>query len=185
MLTAWSLQYDALSRKEFTRGVWETDLVDFGDTYGNGGQLTAMGAGLWSIGTIAGDTMLRHTGQLVLAGMLLDGACVTALKLATQRERPDGSDRRSFPSGHTSGAWTVSTILARRHGMAVGIPAYALASMTAVARMEDRRHYLSDVVAGAAIGLVIGRVVTRDPADGGMPMSARFDGRKAAIGIAF
>jgi len=185
MLSAWSLRYDLASNSRFARGFWETDLVDVGDAYGNGGYLSAMGAGFWGLGTALGDTAMRHTGQAVLTGMLLDGICVTSLKLATQRERPDGSDRRSFPSGHTSGAWTVSTILARRHGPIVGVPAYTLASLTAVARMEDSRHYLSDVIAGATIGFVIGRIVTRHHTEAGLPLSAQFDGRRASFGLAF
>jgi membrane-associated phospholipid phosphatase len=96
----------------------------------------------------------------MMKGLLLDIIAVTALKSMVGRTRPDGSDTRSFPSGHTSGAFTISTILSRRHGWKVGIPAFGLATFTAIARMEDNRHYFSDVVAGAAIGIAVGQLAS-------------------------
>ena len=61
-------------------------------------------------------------------------------------------------------------MLARHFGSKVAIPAYALATATALGRMEDRKHFLSDVLAGAAIGLAVGRAVS-DPTtkDGATP----------------
>jgi hypothetical protein len=82
----------------------------------------------------------------------LDLATTEALKAATRRKRPDGSSKDSFASAHTSLAFTAATLIDRNSGHALGIPAYALAVATGVARVESRRHFPSDVCAGAAIG---------------------------------
>ena len=73
-------------------------------------------------------------------------------KALIDSERPDDSDNDSFPSGHTASAFSSATTLHRRYGWKTGIPAYAVATLTGVARERARKHYWYDVVAGAAIG---------------------------------
>ena len=135
---------------------------DVGDIYGSGYSLLALSAGTWGIGQITGDAYTRQTARLMFEGLAIDGALVFGAKHLAGRTRPDGSDRLSFPSGHTSGAFTFATILSRRYGWRLGAVGYTLATMTAGARLEDNRHYLSDVIAGATIGIVVGRWVTRN-----------------------
>ena len=53
-----------------------------------------------------------------------------------------------------------ATVLQRHFGWKVGLPAYAVASYVAASRVEMKRHYLSDVAFGAALGIVAGRSVT-------------------------
>ena len=55
----------------------------------------------------------------------------------------------------------MSTALARRYGVRAGAPLYALAALTTLARIQDRRHYLSDVVAGGVLGVAAGWAVTQ------------------------
>jgi hypothetical protein len=163
-LTRISTRFDTEAQHEATTKNWaESDAVDAGGSYGNGGYLAAFSAATWGFGALSRDEELRHTGSAMMKGLLLDAIVVASLKSAVGRSRPDGSDSRSFPSGHTSGAFAISTVLARRHGLRVAIPAYGLAALAAVARMEDKRHYLSDVVAGAALGVAIGQLVTPKP----------------------
>ncbi|RLA58543.1 MAG: phosphatase PAP2 family protein, partial [Gammaproteobacteria bacterium] len=71
-------------------------------------------------------------------------------------ERPDNSDDDSFPSGHTANAFASATTLYRRYGWQAGVPAYAVATLTGVARERSRQHHWYDVVAGAAIGGISG-----------------------------
>jgi len=78
------------------------------------------------------------------------------LKALVDEERPDNSDDDSFPSGHTANAFASATTLHRRYGWKTGVPAYALATLTGVARERARQHYWYDVVAGAAIGTATG-----------------------------
>jgi len=77
-------------------------------------------------------------------------------KAVIDEERPDNSDDDSFPSGHTANAFAAATTLHRRYGWEVGFPAYAVATITGVARERSREHYWYDVVAGAVIGTATG-----------------------------
>jgi membrane-associated phospholipid phosphatase len=77
-------------------------------------------------------------------------------KALIDEERPDNSDNDSFPSGHTSNAFAAATTLHRRYGWKTGFPAYAVATLTGVARERARKHHWYDVVAGAAIGSLTG-----------------------------
>ncbi|WP_239250981.1 phosphatase PAP2 family protein [Candidatus Nitrotoga sp. M5] len=73
-------------------------------------------------------------------------------KAVIHERRPDRSDNNSFPSGHASLAFASATTLHRRYGWQTGAPAYALATLTAYARVDARKHHWYDVVAGALIG---------------------------------
>ncbi len=84
-------------------------------------------------------------------------ALTTTLKYAVQEPRPDGSDCRSFPSGHTATAFMAATMLHKEYGgrspwFSVG--AYTVATATGVSRMLNNRHYISDVLVGAGIGIL-------------------------------
>lgn len=86
------------------------------------------------------------------------------LKHAIDAPRPDGSNNRSFPSGHSATAFAAATSIYRRRGADEGIPALALAGVTGLGRVQARKHHWRDVFAGAAIGGVSGLVFTnRDP----------------------
>ncbi|MBY5992597.1 phosphatase PAP2 family protein [Ferrimonas balearica] len=80
-------------------------------------------------------------------------ATTLALKSAVDAERPDGSDNDSFPSGHATNAFSAAAYLQRRYGWHYGAPAYALASWTAVSRVNTGHHHWADVLAGAAIAV--------------------------------
>jgi membrane-associated phospholipid phosphatase len=85
------------------------------------------------------------------------GAAVALVgKTLIDSERPDESDDDSFPSGHTTNAFSSATTLHRRYGWKTGLPAYAIATITGVARERARKHHWYDVVAGAVIGTASG-----------------------------
>lgn len=77
---------------------------------------------------------------------------VEVLKSSTHKMRPDGSDNKSFPSGHAAVAFSAAQYLQMKGGWEYGAPAYAVASYVAYARVDAKKHYWSDVVAGGAIG---------------------------------
>lgn len=84
-------------------------------------------------------------------------AAVTAgvtlgLKYLVKEQRPDFSNRHSFPSGHSAVTFASATYLGRRYGWKWSIPAYTLATYTAWGRVYGRKHHWWDVAAGAAIG---------------------------------
>jgi membrane-associated phospholipid phosphatase len=79
-------------------------------------------------------------------------ASTQGLKLGISRERPDHSDDNSFPSGHTSTAFQGASFIHLRYGFFKGLPAYAAATFVGLSRVYADKHFLSDVVAGAALG---------------------------------
>ena len=102
--------------------------------------------------------LARTAAQLTQALVLTD-LVVTPIKLGIRRMRPDAYDELSFPSGHTAGAFAMATVLSHNYGKKAAIPAYAFATLMGISRIDQRRHFLSDVIAGAAIGIVAANVV--------------------------
>ena len=82
------------------------------------------------------------------------------LKYSIRRDRPDGSDNKSFPSGHSASGFATATVIHRHYGWKAGLPAYGLAGYVALARMAWNRHHASDVVMGAGFGIASARTVT-------------------------
>ena len=66
------------------------------------------------------------------------------------------SNRRSFPSGHTSASFIAATVAHKLYGRQISSPAFLLAGLTGISRIHDNKHYLSDVIFGAALGITIG-----------------------------
>ncbi len=90
-------------------------------------------------------------------GFLIMAGVVNMLKTTTRVTRPDGSDRHSFPSGHTATAFMTATMLTKEYGYRspwVGIGAYTAASATGLMRMANNKHWLSDVLTGAGVGIL-------------------------------
>jgi membrane-associated phospholipid phosphatase len=88
------------------------------------------------------------------------------LKEAFPETRPDGSDRKSFPSGHTSASFAAAASLQNRYGWQVGLPAQLVAAFVGVSRVEARKHHWYDVVAGSAVGEASGFLLTSKRNDG-------------------
>ena len=76
---------------------------------------------------------------------------VKGLKLFVKEDRPDHSDKKSFPSGHTAVAFSGATFIHRRYGWKRAIIPYILATFTGYTRVAEKRHHLHDVIAGAAL----------------------------------
>jgi len=90
--------------------------------------------------------------------MAVNAAVTWSFKLLVNRRRPGGG-ARSFPSGHTSTAFAAASLIDANSGGAIGVSAYGLASLTGYSRMEARRHFPSDVLAGAAIGILSAQIL--------------------------
>jgi len=95
--------------------------------------------------------------QFSTFAMLTNGIITETMKRSFGRVRPNGGCCKSFPSGHTSHSYTIAAIAHELYGNQVGALAYGLATLVAVSRMNDNKHYLSDVIFGAALGTSIGR----------------------------
>lgn len=100
-------------------------------------------------------TLIERDWEGLKEGAL--SAAVTAgvtlgLKYIVKENRPDFSNRHSFPSGHSAVTFASATYIGRRYGWKWSIPAYALSTYTAWGRVYGRKHHWWDVAAGAAIG---------------------------------
>jgi hypothetical protein len=108
---------------------------------------------------------VSHFGMDLLQAQILAEILFNPIKLATQRLRPDGSDHLSFPSGHATITFATATVIERHLGWRKSLLAYAVASYVATSRLHDDKHWLSDVVFGAAVGTIAGRTVVHHAAD--------------------
>ena len=146
---------------------------DLAEYYGSTGKTAAAGAVLWTLARWREADRLRTRSEEVLRSVAAAALIVAPLKLATRRRRPDGGGRLSFPSGHTATAFALSSVLARRHGLRIGLPAYGLAVLVPVGRVGEKKHHFSDAVAGACIGAAAGWAV--GIGRGNPALQARFD----------
>lgn len=102
----------------------------------------------------------HHCGDLTIllaTSYALMGTTVSILKHTTRVERPDGSTRNSFPSGHTATAFMGAELLRKEYWDVspwIGVAGYAVAAGTGFLRMYNNRHWLTDVIAGAGIGIL-------------------------------
>ncbi len=115
--------------------------------------------GLFVAGRLAPHGAFRAASYDFAQALAVDAIWSSALKVSLHRLRPDHSNRYSLPSGHASAAFSLATVADRHFGRKAGIPAYALASYIGLTRVERNKHYLSDVLAGATLGVIVGRTV--------------------------
>lgn len=160
---------DNLTRLRISR-----DISRMGTVYATGG----VAAAFYLSGRVTHNDHLRETGLLGAEALIDSGIVVTALKTASQRQRPpvDNSSGEffdggaSFPSGHAVSAWSIATVVAEEYGNhrpLVKAGAYGLATAVSLARYTGRNHFLSDMLVGSAIGYGVGRYVyhkRHDPA---------------------
>jgi len=104
----------------------------------------------------------QQTINIVVANLIM-GTTVFALKNTTNQERPDQSDNLSFPSGHTALAFTNASLLYYEYkdsNLWYASSGFLFATATGVLRIANNKHYTSDVLAGAGIGLASGLIVS-------------------------
>jgi membrane-associated phospholipid phosphatase len=115
----------------------------------------AVGLGLDAVG-IYGRHHILDKSIILATAALAELALVNGMKYSIGTLRPDGSAHNSFPSGHTATVFMAAEFLRREYGhksVWYGIGGYAVATFTGYMRIQNNRHWLSDVVAGAGIGI--------------------------------
>ena len=127
-----------------------------------GGSIVQVGGAFLTYGVaqFAPKSEAAALGRELVRAQIVTGGMTQLLKHTVRRRRPDGSSRASFPSGHSSATFANAAVFHRRYGWKAGLPAYGVAGYVAASRLSENKHYLSDVVFGAAIGLAGGRTVT-------------------------
>jgi membrane-associated phospholipid phosphatase len=135
------------------------EAFESGQTVGSAPFQMGAAIAIFTVGRINGNSRAVKVGGELFRAQTVAQLTTYAIKYTTQRTRPDGTSY-SFPSGHTSVTVASATVLQRNFGWKVGIPAYGVAAFVAGSRLQSKRHHLSDVAFGAAIGLIAGRTVT-------------------------
>jgi membrane-associated phospholipid phosphatase len=129
-------------------------------------------AGLLAAGLVSGDAGVTRAGGRLAATMALTAAVAGAGKFVAGRPRPDAitsdgdeffpfSGKEAMPSGHTAMAFALATSLAddiHRPWATVGL--YTMAGAVAWSRINDNRHWLSDVAAGALVGITSAKLAS-------------------------
>lgn len=103
--------------------------------------------------TLIVEDNYQGSWQLVKSGAV-SRLAVEGLKFSIDKDRPDGSGDDSFPSGHTADSFAAATFIQQRYGWRWAIPAYIGATFVGYSRVKSDKHYLEDVLAGAAIGIL-------------------------------
>lgn len=127
-----------------------------------GSFLFQIGAGFagYGLGRVTSSDKLVQAGRDVVRAQIVSQVMVQGLKATFRRERPDGSNKGAFPSGHAASAFATAAVVQHHYGWKAGVPAYAFGSYVALARMSWNRHHATDVVMGAGFGLASARTVT-------------------------
>jgi len=135
-----------------------------GDAFGTGVPGALIGLFTLGVGLSKDDNAKIEAGTAHLEALAASGLYTWGLKAAVGRDRPhdDLKNRHSsrgsssFPSGHTSTAFTTAAVVMEFYGPWPGAPVLALASMTGYSRVQRHAHYLSDVLFGATLGYATG-----------------------------
>lgn len=127
---------------------------EIGDLVGNGTIPVFISATSWGIGKIARSHKFQSFGTDLIRVQAMNGIFTAILKGSVNRTRPDGTPY-SYPSGHTSSAFATAGVVYSHFGKTWGIPAYLLAGYVGLSRLQEGKHYLSDVIAGGILGTYV------------------------------
>jgi PAP2 superfamily len=137
-----------------------TDYVRVGNLLGDGWLQGGVAIGTYVVGRMRDDRFVTHLGSDLIRSQALNAVLTRGLKLAAQRNRPHGGSD-AMPSGHTSAAFATAVVLQEHYGWKTGVAAYAAAGFVGWSRIRDDRHWLTDVIVGATVGVIAGRTVVR------------------------
>jgi membrane-associated phospholipid phosphatase len=148
------------------------NLTGIGEKFGRAKYGAMLSSAFFLGGYIFNDNEQKETGLMVAEAIFLNGIVTEGLKILFGRSRPfsnegnfdidflgmelDDEDN-SLPSGHTSTAFAIATVLSERlNNTYASIALYSLAGLTAFQRIYDDRHWVSDTILGAALGTIVG-----------------------------
>ncbi|WP_408097979.1 phosphatase PAP2 family protein [Peredibacter sp. HCB2-198] len=140
-----------------------------GEAFGSEWGIGAVGAGL-IIGVVMKNQEIKSVSLMAAKAMIVSGLATRALKTSVTRTRPNdtndpyvfdgGADNHSFPSGHTTQAFALATVIAeagKGHSKFIPILAYGAAALAGWSRVHDRAHWASDVIVGGLIGHLVAK----------------------------
>lgn len=136
-------------------------LQAFGDKIGDAEVVVSLTAGLFVAGRIAGNRRFRDMTYDLAQAQLVVSAIGVPMKTLVGRERPNGSNNRSFPSGHSYSWFAIATVVERHYGIWASLPAFGLWALTGLSRVANDAHHFSDMIGGAALGYLVARTTKR------------------------
>lgn len=150
------------------------DLAEIFEPFGNGGYTFPGLVGFYLYGHFFKNSKAERTALLAVESFAVTGIFTFALKFSTGRVRPKSAqdsgewsgpnfDDVSFPSGHTSSAFAIATVFASEYKNNPWVPpvAYGLATLTGLSRLNDNKHWASDVFLGGALGYFISKTILK------------------------
>lgn len=135
------------------------DFFHPGAAVGDGLEQGAFALGTYIIGRAAHSPRLVAFGADLIDAQIVNGVVTQGIKAAVDRRRPTGSTH-SFPSGHTSATLATAAVVQQHYGWKVAAPFYALGGYVSISRLVDNQHFASDVIFGAAVGIISGRAAS-------------------------
>ncbi len=150
------------------------DMSDLFEPFGNGTYSFPALVGLYLYGRFGENEKMERTALLAAESFLVTGLFTTVIKVSIGRHRPskrnnsstyDGpnTSNKSFPSGHTSTAFAIATVVANEYEEVplVAPISYGIATLTGLSRINDNQHWASDVFFGAALGYFTAKTILR------------------------
>ncbi len=141
-----------------TKGLMSDPVSHFGDKYGAEWSHWILWSSILVTSNLNDDSIDDIISKIQFSSFaLMTNRIITVgLKRIVGRVRPNGNCCKSFPSGHTSHSFTIAAIARELYGDEIGALAYSIATLVAFSRINDNKHYLSDVIFGAALGTAVG-----------------------------
>jgi len=174
---------DEIAEDVFESSGGRHDFFRAGATVGDGVEQGALALAVYAAGRLSHHTAVGVAGADLIDAQIVNGVLTQGIKVATERRRPSGGPH-SFPSGHTSATFATAEVLREHFGWRWGVPAYAVGAYVSMSRMVDNKHWASDVVFGAAIGLISGRAASKGHVSRAVSVSPAFlPGGVAIVGV--
>lgn len=151
----------------------------FFDPFGKGYYTIPLMAGVYIYGAFTNKSKPKAIAMDFAKATVYSGVFITLIKHIAHRQRPFQTDpldpynwdgpagninHTSFPSGHTIMAFTFASVISEHYKNKIWVPItmYSLATLEGIARMEDKKHWASDVIVGGALGYAIGTWVVNN-----------------------
>jgi len=178
-------------------------IADFAGPFGDGMYTLPPLGVLYLYGHIFENEKAKRSAWLSLESFVFTGIFTQALKFSTHRHRPSSADpystwdgpglsrsNLSFPSGHASSAFSIATVIANEYDDIIFIPplAYTIATLTALSRINDNKHWASDVFLGSALGYFTAKAVIglhNRKENRNLTVQPMFDGEYAGLFVVY
>lgn len=145
-------------------------ISDFFEPLGNSDNLLPWSPVIlmYVFGSITDNYRTKKTALLAAESFVISTVYTRILKVTIRRRRPLSNSRKSFPSGHTSSIFAVATVLAHEYKETPWMPTvlYTASALTSLSRINDMKHWSSDVFFGFIIGFYTGRTVYKQHNNG-------------------